>query len=99
MNYEHHIFICTRERDGKASCRGEALQKKFKECLKKKGVSLKKVRANKSGCLDQCAFGPTVVVYPEGIWYGGVSEADVEEIVESHIIGGEPVERLMMKRK
>jgi len=52
------------------------------------------VRANKSGCLDQCEIGPTVVVYPEAVWYGHVQPEDVDEIIDSHIIGGRPVERL-----
>lgn len=56
-----------------------------------------KVRANSAGCLDACEYGPTVVVYPEQVWYGGVTTADVNEIVESHIIGGSPVERLKIK--
>ena len=55
-----------------------------------------RIRANKSGCLDQCEKGPTVVVYPDTVWYGRVTEADVDEIVEQHIIGGRPVERLLM---
>jgi len=55
------------------------------------------VRANQSGCLDACEFGPSVVVYPEGIWYGGVKPEDVPEIMESHIINGQPVERLKIK--
>ena len=54
------------------------------------------MRANKSGCLDQCEHGPTVVVYPDAVWYGGVTEADVAEIVERHLVGGEPVERLRL---
>ena len=54
------------------------------------------VRANKSGCLDQCEHGPTVVVYPEAVWYGFVDAADVEEIVTSHIVNGRPVERLQL---
>jgi (2Fe-2S) ferredoxin len=54
------------------------------------------VRANKAGCLDQCEIGPTVVVYPEAVWYGHVTPADVDEIIESHIIGGQPVERLII---
>jgi (2Fe-2S) ferredoxin len=54
------------------------------------------VRANKAGCLDQCEIGPTVVVYPEAVWYGHVTPADVDEIIESHIIGGRPVERLII---
>jgi (2Fe-2S) ferredoxin len=52
------------------------------------------VRANKSGCLDQCEHGPTVVVYPEGVWYGNVAVADVDEIVRSHVLEDRPVDRL-----
>ena len=55
-----------------------------------------RVRANKSGCLDQCEHGPTVVVYPEAVWYGRVTLADVDEIIASHILGGQPVTRLMI---
>lgn len=51
---------------------------------------VKRVRANKSGCFDQCEKGAAVVVYPNTVWYGGVTEADVAEIVEEHIIGGRP---------
>ena len=54
------------------------------------------VRANKAYCLDQCSRGVTVVVYPDGVWYGGVTLDDVEEIIERHIIGGEVVERLLI---
>jgi len=54
------------------------------------------VRANQSGCLDQCEHGPNIVVYPDAVWYGKVTEADVEEIIESHIVGGKPVERLRL---
>jgi (2Fe-2S) ferredoxin len=99
--YEHHIFICTNQRDPSAprGCcdpAGKAeLQGLFK--LKVKEHRLKaRVRANKSGCLDQCEHGPTVVVYPEQIWYGRVTPADVTEIIEKHLIGGQPVERLML---
>ena len=59
----------------------EALQKAFKKALAERGIN-RRIRANKSGCLDQCEKGPTVVVYPDDVWYGGVTEADVNEIVE-----------------
>jgi len=55
-----------------------------------------RVRVNKSGCLDQCEHGPTVVVYPEAVWYGHVKPEDAEEIVREHLIGGRPVERLRL---
>jgi (2Fe-2S) ferredoxin len=55
-----------------------------------------RVRINSAGCLDQCAHGVTVVVYPEGIWYGAVTAEDAEEIFRSHVLGGQPVERLRL---
>jgi (2Fe-2S) ferredoxin len=71
------------------------LQLKFKQELAARGQK-NQVRANKAGCLDQCEHGPTVVIYPDAIWYGGVLEKDVVEIVESHIIKGVPVARLIL---
>ena len=99
--FEKHIFVCGNQRppgSSRGCCDPEgkaALQKLFKDKLKERGLK-GKVRANQSGCLDQCEHGPTVVVYPEGVWYGHVTASDVEEIVESHIIGGKPVERLVL---
>lgn len=100
MAYSHHIFICTNERpddDPRGSCRGAHLRELFNEALRRHGVAKSAARANKSGCLDRCALGATVVVYPEGVWYGRVTETDVEEIVREHIVGGRPVERLRIK--
>ena len=99
--FDKHIFICCNRREPghvRGSCDPagtEALQKAFKKALAERGLN-RRIRANKSGCLDQCEKGPTVVVYPEAVWYGRVTEADVNEIVEQHIIGGRPVERLLM---
>ncbi len=55
------------------------------------------MRANAAGCLDACAYGPSIVVYPEGVWYGHVRPEDVPEIVESHLVNGIPVERLRLR--
>jgi len=63
--------------------------------LKEAGLK-HKVRANDSGCLDQCEHGPVVVVYPEAVWYGNVHPRDVTQIVQEHIVGGSPVERLRL---
>ena len=99
--FEKHIFICGNQRPAGAPrpcCdpAGQAeLQKSFKEKLTARGLK-GKVRANQSGCLDQCEHGPNLVVYPDAVWYGRVSLDDVDEIIESHIVGGKPVERLML---
>ena len=55
------------------------------------------VRANASGCLDGCEEGAAVVIYPDNVWYGRVTVADVKEIVEQHVKLGHPVERLRMR--
>ena len=97
--FEHHIFVCENLRaadDPKGCCQAKgspAIRKALKEEIKKRGLK-GKVRANQSGCLDACEFGPSMVIYPEGIWYGGVTLEDVPEIMESHIENGIPVERL-----
>lgn len=52
------------------------------------------VRPNKAYCLDQCAKGVAMVVYPDGVWYGGVTPDDVDEIIEEHVENGRVVERL-----
>lgn len=99
--FEKHIFVCTNQRpEGheKGCCDpsgGGGLHQLFKAAVAKRGLK-GRVRANKAGCLDQCEHGPTVVVYPEGVWYGGVVPSDVDEIVDSHIVGDQPVERLII---
>lgn len=103
MRFEHHVFICENlrpEEDSRGSCAAKgspAIREAMKKEIKARGLR-GKVRANQSGCLDACEFGPSVVVYPEGIWYGGVKPEDVPEIVESHLIGGKPVERLRIEK-
>ena len=99
--FERHIFICCNQREAghpRGCCdpaAEDALQKAFKKALALRGLN-KRVRANRSGCLDQCEHGPTVVVYPDGVWYGRVTHDDVDEIIDRHIVGGEPVERLRL---
>ena len=74
-----------------------AVLEAFKVALKARGLA-GEIRAQKAGCLDACAMGAAVVVYPEGIWYGKVTPADVPEILEEHLVHGRPVERLVVGR-
>ena len=59
-------------------------------------LKLKKTRVNVSGCLDRCELGPTMVIYPEGVWYTYRNEADIDEILQTHLIDGDRVERLLL---
>ena len=100
MKFDKHIFICTNQRkDGERKSCGEAcgmeLVKAFKKSMKEKGLQ-GRMRAQRSGCLDACEFGPSIVVYPEGIFYGGVQTGDVEQIVNEHLLNDRPVSRLQI---
>ena len=101
-HYDRHVFICVNRREAgnpKGCCAekgAEAIRETFKKELAERGLK-GRMRPNAAGCLDQCAYGPTVVVYPEQVWYGGVRPDDVPEIVDQHLIGGVPVERLRIK--
>ena len=100
--YDKHVFVCTNRRlpgHPKGCCAekgSDAVRDEFKRLLHDCGVK-GKVRANAAGCLDQCARGVTVVVYPEQVWYAGVTVGDVDEIIKQHLLGGVPVDRLRMK--
>ena len=102
LKFDKHIFICTNQRTGKPgdkpSCgetHGMEIVEAFKSKLKAKKLSIK-VRAQKSGCLDICFYGQTVAVYPDGIFYVNVQLADVDEIIEEHIVNNRPVKRLVL---
>ena len=96
LKYVKHLFICTNQRPENAprpSCgeqHGLALVAAFKKAIKDKQLNIP-IRAQRAGCLDLCEQGPTVVVYPEGVFYGNVQLEDVEEIVEEHIVNGKPL--------
>lgn len=97
--YEHHVFVCHNVRPEGAprpSCTSDGKSDLFTQLqqLSKAAGLGDRVRINKSGCLDQCEHGPMVVVYPEAVWYGGVRPEDAAEIVEVHLKGGQPVDRL-----
>ena len=98
--YAKHAFVCTHERppdQPRSSCSpkgSEALLKALKTAARLRGLD-ESVRVNKSGCLENCEQGCSIVVYPEGVWYGHVTVDDVPALVE-HLAGGPPVERLRL---
>lgn len=99
--YQHHLFFCLNEREpGRASCMAAGAQAGFEHCkvrIKQMGLSGPgQVRVNRAGCLDRCAGGPVVVVYPDETWYSYVDAADIDEIIDRHVVGGEVVQRLLL---
>lgn len=97
--FDRHFFVCQARREAgeKPSCHGrgsEELLNRLMEAVGDRPELWEKVAVTPTGCLGPCSSGPTVVVYPEGVWYAPVTPADVEEIVKLHVIEGRPVERL-----
>ncbi|MEW6743256.1 MAG: (2Fe-2S) ferredoxin domain-containing protein [Planctomycetota bacterium] len=101
--FQHHIFVCVNERPAghPSGCclhrGGEAVRLAFKEEIERRGLA-GKIRANKAGCMDHCEHGVAVVIYPENIWYGHVTEGDVPEILDRLLDGAQVVERLLIER-
>ena len=98
---ERHVFVCENSRDpndprGCCAAKGAADVRSRLRVLAKEAGLKGRVRINTAGCLDQCAHGVTVVVYPEAVWYGHVTVDDAEEIFRSHVLAGVPVERLRL---
>jgi (2Fe-2S) ferredoxin len=98
--YRHHVFFCLNQRDeGRRCCADQgakAMQQHAKARIKELGLAGREggVRINQAGCLDRCEEGPVVVVYPEEVWYTYVDRHDIDEIIDSHLVGGKPVDRL-----
>ena len=91
--FKKHVFVCV---SGK-TCPNEGAVEVC-DALRKEIARLglkKEIRINKAGCFDQCGNGPMLVVYPEAVWYAHVKPEDCQEIVESHLLADNPVERLV----
>ena len=100
MRYRHHVFVCVNEREdsdprGCCAAKGGADLRRY---LKRRAgeLGLTGIRMNKAGCLDACANGPVLVIYPEGVWYRCVTKRDADEILLTHIRDGGRVARLML---
>ena len=91
--YDRHVFVCTSGETCPTQGDVEHFVKVLREGVKNSGKQ-RDIRINKGGCFSQCGHGPMIVVYPENVWYAGVKESDLPEILASHIVDGKPVERL-----
>jgi len=98
--YRCHVFCCENRRppDHPRGCCVEKDATKLRNYLKTraKELGLAGVRINSAGCLDRCELGPTLVIYPEGVWYHYRTLEDAEEILQTHIVSGGRVARLRL---
>ncbi|QDQ28942.1 (2Fe-2S) ferredoxin domain-containing protein [Chitinimonas arctica] len=97
--FKHHVFFCTNQRPNGESCCADfganEVHAYAKKRVKELGLAGEgKIRTNKAGCLDRCAQGPVLVVYPDNVWYQYVDQDDVEEIIQEHLVNGREVARL-----
>ena len=98
--FQRHVFVCVHERPAdspKGCCASKGagqVVSELKGRLFDRGLNTV-VRANETSCLSQCMQGVSMVVYPEGVWYGGVTVADLDELIDEHLVGGRVVERLV----
>ncbi|PZN80303.1 MAG: ferredoxin [Candidatus Methylumidiphilus alinenensis] len=94
-----HVFVCTQRR-AEGHPRGSCAQHSCDELMNaflgeiQKRNLFDKIAVTNAGCLGPCGFGASVLVYPEGVMYGKVTKGDVTEIIEDHLLGDKPIERL-----
>lgn len=99
--YELHVFCCTNKRPAthRRGCCASKGSEALANYMCRRGMATargKHIRINLSGCLNLCEYGPVMVVYPEGVWYRYETEADIEEILDRHVLRGERVARLLV---
>jgi (2Fe-2S) ferredoxin len=92
--FRKQVFVCTTDGEGRCAPKGgNEVLLKFREEVKARGLA--DIIVTKVGCTGQHATGPTVIIHPDGLWYQTVKPEDVPEIIEQHLVGGKPVERLI----
>lgn len=101
---QKHVFVCVQSRPlghPRPACshsNATEVAEEFYRELQQRQL-FEKVAVSTSSCLGPCSEGPSVLVYPEGVMYGGVRKEDVAEIFDQHLEQGEPVERLLMSKE
>lgn len=99
--FTHHLFICGNQRppgNRRGCCNpdgSDKLRTAFAAEIKSRGLN-PLVRANKAGCLEQCEHGPTIAIYPQGVFYGNVTVEDVPRIIEETVVNGRTLEDLVI---
>lgn len=102
-HYQYHVFFCTNQRaPGEGCCNdhgASAMRDYCKQRVKALGDTVPgNVRINNAGCLGRCESGPVLVIYPEATWYTYVDQEDIDEIIDSHLMQGKVVERLLIDK-
>ena len=97
--FQQHVFFCMNIREDGRTCCGKQgaleAQQHAKKRIKALGLSgHEQIRINQAGCLDRCEEGPVLVIYPQGTWYTYVDTSDIDDIIDTHLVGGKIVERL-----
>ena len=99
--YQYHVFFCTNQREGGEACCADFDARGMRDYVKQRTKELGihhegGVRINIAGCLGRCELGPTMVVYPDGVWYTYVDKDVLDEIINEHLLNGRIVERLLI---
>ncbi|OGT31300.1 MAG: 2Fe-2S ferredoxin [Gammaproteobacteria bacterium RIFCSPHIGHO2_12_FULL_35_23] len=101
QGYQKQLFFCTNQRDNGRKCCNDAgasaMRAYAKERVEALGLSGEHgVRVNIAGCMGRCQLGPSLVIYPEGVWYTYHTQADIDEIINEHVTHNRIVKRLLM---
>lgn len=99
--YQKHLFFCINQKENNKKCCQDANAFQYCAYAKRRIKELGKagdggVRINQAGCLGRCALGPCLVIYPEQVWYTYTSFADIDEIIDRHVLNNEVVPRLII---
>ncbi|HFC53219.1 MAG TPA: (2Fe-2S) ferredoxin domain-containing protein [Gammaproteobacteria bacterium] len=97
--YKYHLFFCVNTRSDGGPCCGDSSAPQLRDYAKQRIGELGdaipgNVRVNTAGCMNRCAEGPVLVIYPEAVWYRYQNRADIDEIITEHLCNGRPVSRL-----